>query len=74
MGQSKWFVIEIMTVNGEMSKAVWDHNTENDAKSHFYQIMASAYANPNLTYALCEIITDTGYTLQMERIPNYIEQ
>lgn len=74
MEQRKWFVIEITTVNGETAKAVWEHSTEEEAKSHYYQILAGVYANSNLTYALCMIINDIGYCQKMERIPEYIEE
>ena len=63
-----YFVLEITTVNGQTAKAVWEHETHDAAKSHFYQIMAAAYANTNLTYALCMIINDRGFSEIMDRI------
>lgn len=69
----RYFVIEITTVNGSTAKAVWEQPTLDGAKMQFHQIMASAYANDNCTYALCEIINDRGFCEVMERKPTYTE-
>ena len=63
-----YFVLEITTVNGQTAKAVWEHETLDAAKSQFHSIMAAAYANTNLTYALCMIINDKGFSEVMDRI------
>ena len=65
----KYYVLEITTVNGETAKSVWEFDNITDAKSRYYGILSSAYANPNLTYALVQIINDIGYVERMERIP-----
>lgn len=69
----RFFVLEITTVNGSTSKAVWEQPTLDTAKMQFHQIMASAYANENCTYALCMIINDRGFCEVMERKPTYTE-
>ena len=63
-----YFVLEITTVNGQTAKAVWEHETLDAAKAQFHSGLASAYANPNLTYALYMIINDLGFCEVMDRI------
>lgn len=67
----KYYVLEITTVNGSTAKGVWEFENIEDAKMQFHQILASAYANPNLTYALVQIIDDRGFCLVTERIPEW---
>ena len=74
-----YFVLEITTVNGQTAKAVWEHDDPDDtkafdaAKAQYHQIMASAYANENCTYALSQIINDKGFCTISERKPTYTE-
>lgn len=70
----KYYVLEITTVNGATTKGVWEQDTIENAKMQFHQILASAYANPNLTYALVQIIDDRGFCRVTERIPEYVEE
>lgn len=63
-----YFVVEITTVNGQTAKSLWDQATLDAAKAQYHQILASAYSNPNLTYALCMIINEKGFCEVMERI------
>lgn len=70
----KYYVSEITTVNGTEAKAIWDHNTIESAKAQYHQILASAYINDNLTYALVQIIDDRGFCQVTERIPEYVEE
>lgn len=69
----KYFVLEITTANGTTAKAIWEHETLDAAKMQFHQILASAYANVDCTYALCMIIDDRGFCRIMERKPTYTE-
>jgi hypothetical protein len=69
----KYYVLEITTVNGTTAKALWEHSTLEAAKAQYHQILASAYANTNLTYALVQIIDDRGFCQVTERIPEYVE-
>lgn len=71
--ETKYFVLEITTVNGATAKAIWEQPTLDAAKMQFHQIMASAYANENCTYALAQIIDDRGFCLVSERKPTYTE-
>lgn len=70
----KYYVSEITTVNGTTAKALWEHSTIEAAKAQYHQILASAYANGNLTYALVQIINDRGFCQATERIPEYVEE
>lgn len=71
--ETKYFVLEITTVNGTTAKAVWEHSDLDAAKAQFHQIMASAYSNENCTYALAQIIDDRGFCQVSERKPTYTE-
>lgn len=70
----KYYVTEITTVNGTEAKAIWDHTTLPSAKAQYHQILANAYANANLTYALVKITNDRGFDEITERIPEYVEE
>lgn len=70
----KYYVTEITTVNGTTAKALWEHSTLEAAKAQYHQILASAYANADLTYALVQIIDDRGFCQVTERIPEYVEE
>ena len=70
----KYFVLEITTVNGTTAKAIWEHSTLEAAKAQYHQILASAYANENLTYALVQVIDDRGFCRISDRIPEYVEE
>ena len=69
----KYFVLEITTVNGTTAKALWEQETLDAAKMQFHQIMASAYANADCSYALAQIIDDRGFCQITERKPTYTE-
>ena len=71
--ETKYFVLEITTVNGTTAKAVWEQPTLDAAKMQFHQIMASAYANENCTYALPQIIDDWGSCQVSEIKPTFPE-
>lgn len=57
----KYFVIEVSSVNhGTIAKAITTKNTREEALMVFHQVRASALANPDVTYSLCEVIDETG--------------
>lgn len=70
----RYFVLEIATVNGATAKAVTEKATLDEAKMLFHQIMASAYANDKVTYSLCMIINDKGFSEVMERKPTVTDE
>ncbi len=68
----KYFVIEITTANGATAKAITEKETEEEAWMAYHQIMASAYANSAVTYALCQIIDDRGFCLVTDKLPKTV--
>ena len=69
----KYFVIEIVTADGATAKQITEKATETEAWMLYHQIMASAYANPNVTYALCQIIDERGFALINDKLPHTYE-
>lgn len=64
----KFYVVEVTTVSGQTAKALWEHDTIESAKSQYHQILASAYSNSNLSYALVMLVNSYGFTEVMETI------
>lgn len=63
----KYFVIEASSVNhGTIAKAITTKNTKDEALMMFHQVRASALANPDVTYSLCEVIDESGNILIKE--------
>ena len=57
----KYFVIEAAAVNyGAIAKAITEKDTRDEALMLFHQVRASQLANSELTYALAEVIDETG--------------
>lgn len=57
----KYFVIEASSVsNDAIAKAITEKDTKEEALMLFHQVRASALANPNMTYSLCEVIDESG--------------
>lgn len=57
----KYFVIEATSVNnGAIAKAITEKDTREGALMLFHQVRASALANPDVTYSLCEVIDESG--------------
>lgn len=65
----RYFVIEIETTSSGTAKQVTEKATIDEAKALFHQILASVYANSEITYALVMIVNDLGYCEIMERVP-----
>lgn len=56
----KYFVTQISTVNGQTAIGTFEQLRLNDAKSMYYQTLASFFANPNIEYFLVQIIDENG--------------
>ena len=57
----KFFVIEAASVsNGPIAKAITEKDSRDEALMLFHQVRASALANPDVTYSLCEVIDESG--------------
>lgn len=57
----KYFVIEATSVNnGAIAKAITEKDTREEALMVYHQTRASALANTNVTYSLCEVIDESG--------------
>lgn len=57
----KYFVIEVSSTDYETyAKGISEKDNIEDARMLFHQIMASAYANPDVLYAMCIIYNDRG--------------
>lgn len=57
----KYFVIEAAAVNhSAIAKAITEKDTRDEALMLFHQVRASQLANSELTYALAEVIDETG--------------
>ena len=65
----KYFVIEIETTESGTAKQITEKATLDEAKGLFHQILASVYANKDITYALVMIVNDLGFCEVMERVP-----
>lgn len=63
----KYFVIEATSVNnGAIAKAITEKDTREEALMVYHQTRASALANTNVTYSLCEVIDESGYVVIKE--------
>ena len=65
----KYFVLEVTTANGATAKAITEKATEKEAMMLYHQIMGSALANDNVTYALCMVINEEGFALVSDKYP-----
>lgn len=66
---SKWFVLEIVTADGATAKQVTEKSTLNEAYMLYHQVMGSVFANPAVTYALCQVINEEGFCQVSEKFP-----
>ena len=63
----KYFVIEASSVsNGAIAKAITEKDSRDESLMLFHQVRASALANPDVTYSLCEVIDESGNILIKE--------
>lgn len=57
----KYFIVEASSVNyGPIAKAITEKDTRESALMVFHQARASALANPDVTYSLCEVMDESG--------------
>lgn len=68
--ERKYFVLEIATVDGITAKQITEKATLDEAKMLYHQILASAYANDKVSYALVQIIEDRGFCVVSEIKPS----
>lgn len=72
-------LITIQTVDGTVARSMLGYDTYEDALSALYSTMASSIANPNLSRAVCLLMSDDGHVDKCERFsrtiakPNPIE-
>ena len=66
---NKWFVTEITKVSDSeaYAKQITEKNTYDEALALYHQILSSAYANPNMVYALVYITNYYGGIDMTER-------
>jgi len=64
----KYYVFETEEVNGQQAFLVTPKDTYEEACGLFHQILASSYANENVTYALVMIITRQGSIMKSETV------
>lgn len=63
----KYFVIEATSVNnGAIAKAITEKDTRDEALMVYHQTRASALANTNVTYSLCEVVDESGNVIIKE--------
>lgn len=67
-------VTETTIISGQSADAIWHFDDLKSAKSRFHSIMASAYANPDVEYALSVIVDDRGYVVERDRIPELTDE
>ena len=65
----RFFVLEIETTASGTAKQITEKATRDEAKGLYHQILASVYANKEITYALVMIVNDLGFCEVMERVP-----
>lgn len=63
-----FYVFETETVKGQQAIATTKKESREEAKMLFHQILASAYANENLTDALVIILDENGMPVAQEKI------
>ena len=69
----KFFVVETEVAKGQRASAITEKATHDEAKMLYHQILASAYANKDVTYALVMIIDENGMNYEREVIRKAVE-
>ena len=64
----KYFVIEIVTASGSTAKQITEKDNIDSAKMLYHQVLASAYANENVSYAMSMIVDYNGRIDMLEVI------
>lgn len=63
----KYFVVEVTSTDNEVyAKGITEKDDLDEAKMLFHQVMAAAYANPEVLYAMCIIVNEYGANEMIE--------
>lgn len=65
-------LITIQTVDGTVARSMLGYDTYEDALSALYSTMALSIANPNLSSAVCLLMSDDGHVDKSERFSRTI--
>lgn len=65
-------LITIQTVDGTVARSIGGYDKQEDALSALYSTMASSIANPNLSRAVCLIMSDDGHVDKCEKFSRTI--
>jgi len=55
-----YYLIEIVTLQDSVAKAIWEKSSMEEAVQSFHQTIASAMANDNAISCLCMVIDECG--------------
>lgn len=61
-----FFTVEISTVDGTTSQAIFQRADKNTAIGAFHQFLASCVANTKCTHAYCQVLCDNGEIFKTE--------
>ena len=65
----KYYVIQITTNSIGTATMITEKTSIDEAKMLYHQILASVYADKDVSYALVMIVNDLGFCEVMERVP-----
>lgn len=65
----KYYVIQITTNSVGTATMITEKASIDEAKMLYHQILASVYADKEVSYALVMIVNDLGFCEVMERVP-----
>lgn len=65
----KYYVIQITTNSVGTATMITEKTSIDEAKMLYHQILASVYADKDVSYALVMIVNDLGFCEVMERVP-----
>ena len=65
----KYYVIQITTNPVGTATMITEKTSIDEAKMLYHQILASVYADKDVSYALVMIVNDLGFCEVMERVP-----
>lgn len=70
---NRYFVMQVTTDSVGTATAVTEKATIDEARGLFHQILASIYANTDVTYGLVMVINEQGFCEVMEQYPRVPE-
>ena len=65
----RYYVIQITTNSIGTATMITEKTSIDEAKMLYHQILASVYADKDVSYALVMIVNDLGFCEVMERVP-----